>query len=141
MAAISNQSDREVPVTHKMEELPGGEMPRSVYITVWAAFAWLIFSAWLTFGVGRESDFVLGFSTLLFLIFLGLPLLIFVTAGRHKKAKQETLRHFMTHKVDTATGSLTGRQAWVQIAVIPVALALAATLIGLVYSFTFFGAH
>lgn len=125
------------PTLHpKPDELPGGEMPRAVYRSVIAAFAWMMFAAWLTFARGREADFALAAASLLILIFLMLPFLIYVTATHHMTAKQETLDHFLHSEVDTATGWLSGRQAWVEIAIIPVALALAATLIGIVYAFT-----
>jgi hypothetical protein len=117
----------------KPDELPGGELPRAVYRTVLAAFAWMLAAAWIAFGGSREPDFVLAAASLLFLIFLTLPVLIYVTASHHMTAKPETLRHFLQSEVDTATGPLPGLAVWTEIAVIPVALALAATLIGLVY--------
>lgn len=120
----------------KPDELPGGELPRAVYRSVVAAFIWMIAAAWITFGRGREADFALTAASLLILIFLMLPFIIYVTATHHMKAKQETLQHFLRSEVDTATGPLSGREVWVEIAIIPIALALAATLIGIVYAFT-----
>jgi Ca2+/Na+ antiporter len=137
MRDVSKSSVPSNPTLHpKPDELPGGEMPRAVYRSVVAAFVWMMLAAWLTFAHGRESNFVLAAASLLILIFLMLPFLIYVTASHHMTAKQETLDHFLHSEVDTATGWLSGRQAWVEIAVIPAALALAATLIGMAYALT-----
>ena len=124
------------PAHPKPDELPGGELPRAVYRSVVAAFVWMIVAAWIAFGTSREADFALAAASVLILIFLMLPFIIFVTASHHMKAKQEGLDHFLHSEVETATGPLSGRQVWIEIAVIPGALALAATLIGLVYAFT-----
>ncbi|HML41608.1 MAG: hypothetical protein JNN24_09740 [Hyphomicrobium zavarzinii] len=120
----------------KPDELPGGELPRAVYRSVAAAFAWMILTAWIAFGIGREADFALAAASVLIFIFLALPLLIYITASHHMAAKQETLNHFLHSEVDTATGPLPGKDVWIEIAVIPVALALAATLLGIVYAFS-----
>lgn len=119
----------------KPDELPGGEFPRAVYRSVAAAFAWMILTAWIAFGSGREPDFTLAFASLIMIVGFALPLLIRVTARHHIAAEQEQepLRTFLSTDVDIATGWISGRDAWIEVAIIPVALALAATLIGLVY--------
>lgn len=120
----------------KPDEIPGGELPRAVYRSIVFAFVWMLLAAWIAFGTAREADFTLAFASLLFFIFLGLPVLISITARHHMTAPRETLEHFLDADVDTATGPLPGRAVWIEIAVIPVALALAATLIGIVYMLT-----
>lgn len=120
----------------KPDELPGGELPRAVYKTVLAAFAWMLLAAWIAFGTAREADFTLAFASLLFFIFFAILAFLSVTARHHMRASEETVSHFLHADVDTATGPMSGRSAWIEIAVIPVALALAATLIGMVYMFT-----
>lgn len=117
-------------------ELPGGELPRAVYKTVLAAFVWMLLAAWIAFGTAREADFTLAFASLLFFMFFAILLFLSITARHHLTASEESLTHFLHSNVDTATGPLTGRAAWVEIAVIPVSLALAATLIGMVYMLT-----
>lgn len=124
------------PERHKPDELPGGELPRAVYRTVVGAFVWMLLMAWFAFGSSREADFALAAASLLFFIFLCLPLLIFVTASHHIKAKEEPLDDFLSSQFDTATGRISGVQAWIEIGIIPVALALAATLFGIVYAFS-----
>jgi hypothetical protein len=114
-------------------DLPGGELPSPVYRSIVLAFAWMLLASWIAFASGAETDLVLTVAAVLFAVFLGLPLLIHATAAHHTEAKPETLQHFLTSSVDTATGPLSGREAWLEIALIPAALALAATLIGLVF--------
>jgi hypothetical protein len=120
----------------KPDELPGGELPRAVYETVLAAFAWMLLAAWIAFGTAREADFTLAFASLLFFVFFAILAFLSVTVRHHMRASEETVSHFLHADVDTATGPMSGRAAWIEIAVIPVALALAATLIGMVHVFT-----
>jgi hypothetical protein len=120
----------------KPDELPGGELPRAVYKTVLAGFVWMLLAAWVAFGTAREADFTLGFASLLFFVFFAILVFLSVTARHHMTAPEKQLSDFLHSDVDTATGPLTGRAAWIEIAVIPVSLALAATLIGMVYALT-----
>jgi hypothetical protein len=120
----------------KPDELPGGELPRAVYETVLAAFAWMLLAAWIAFGTAREADFTLAFASLVFFVFFAILAFLSVTVRHHMRASEETVSHFLHADVDTATGPMSGRAAWIEIAVIPVALALAATLIGMVHVFT-----
>ena len=124
-----------VAVHPKPDEVPGDELPQAVYRSVVAAFAWMMLMAWIAFGRGMEPDFALGFASLLMIVFLGILLFIQTTARHHMKVRQEPVDEFLTGDVDTATGSMPGRAAWIEIAIIPAALALAATLIGFVYMF------
>jgi hypothetical protein len=43
------------------------------------------------------------------------------------------VEEFLATPVDTATERLSGAQAWIQILIVPVSVAIAATLIGIVY--------
>lgn len=110
----------------------GGELPAGVYLSVIAAYAWMALMAWVAFGGGREIDLELAVMTLIFIMLFGLPLIAFRTAHARLHAPWPRLDHFLSSSVDTATGRLTAAQAWVQILVIPVSLAFAATLIGAV---------
>jgi len=128
MARISKDTD-----PPKYVRLPGSEFPNVIYGSVAAAFVWMILTAWIAFGSGREPDFTLAFASLIILVILALPFLIHVTARHHMDAEQESLRHFLASDVDIATGPISGREAWIEVAIIPVTLALAATLLGIVY--------
>ena len=116
-------------------ELPGGELPNAVYRSVAFAFAWMMLAAWIAFARERGLDFDLSVGLVLFVIAGALPWIIRTTASHHMPAKSIEVRPFLYSEVDTATGPLTGREVWFQIILVPASLALAATLIGLVYVF------
>ncbi len=120
--------------------IPGDEFPPVVYRSVGLAFAWMLAAAWLAFGSASGTDLDLALATVLFTVFLALPVLLYRTArnrlprngseGPHPAAKQ-----FLSSRVDIATGTLSGREAWLQVILIPAGLALAATIIGGAYAF------
>lgn len=110
--------------------IPGIEMPRAVYVSVAAAFGLMFAFAWLFFGSGTETDFDLTMAGVLMTIFFALPLLIYVTARHHLAANTRRMEEFLASDVDTATGPVRGSQAWLEIILIPAALAIAAGLIG-----------
>lgn len=103
-------------------------------IAVGAAL-WFIVMAWLDFARGGEIDYLLVIVTLFFVIFFALFLLT-ATYGRddprwHLPAT--SFRAFLRARVGTATGPMRGADALLEIALVPVSLAFAATLIGLVW--------
>jgi hypothetical protein len=98
---------------------------------VFAAFAWILLAAWVAFARDAEGDLALSFVLVLTVVLFALPLLVYLTARNHAR-KQTTQGDFLSARVETWTGTLTGAGAWLQILLIPAALALAATLIGAV---------
>ena len=115
--------------------VPGVEFPVAVYLSVVAAFAWILLASWLAFGADTEADLGLAVATLLGIVFFALPILLYRTATRRFHAQRQRLDDFLCSPVDTATGKLTGAQAWLQILVIPLVLAFAAIVIGAVHLF------
>ena len=128
MTPIDTASKREPRSSYG--SVPGAELPTFVYVSVVAAFAWIMLAAWLAFSGQMDADLVLGVGVVLAIMFFGLPIIIHRVAIAHARKSPETTGDFLTAPVDIATGPLTGRSAWLQVALIPVALALAATLIG-----------
>lgn len=114
-------------------ELPGGELPNAVYRSVALAFAWMMITAWVAFGRERGLDFDLSVGIVLFAMAGAIPWIIRKTASHHISAKRTEVRPFLSSQVDTATGPLSGREVWLEILLVPASLALAATLIGVVY--------
>lgn len=113
----------------------GGELPTGVYVSVLAAFAWILFVAWLTFSGSDRTDLDLTIATIIFVMLLGIPLVVFGVASRHSRGTRISWEDFLSSTVDTASGPLPALQAWFGILVIPFALALAATLIAVTYAF------
>lgn len=117
-------------------DLPGGELPSAVYRSVAVAAVWGLLAAWLAFGRNERTDFDLAIVLVFGIIALSVPRLIRITARHHNAVKSEDLQHFLSSRVETETGQMSGGQAWLEIALIPVSLALAATLLGLVFAFS-----
>ncbi len=134
-AAVPEVKSRALIVADaSLSAIPGIEMPRAVYASVAAAFGLMFAFAWLFFAFGTETDFILTMASALGTVFFVVPLLVYVTARRHLAANTRHMEEFLASDVDTATGPLRGSQAWLQILLIPAALAVAAALIGAVHA-------
>ena len=98
-----------------------------------AAVAWFVFVSWAAFA-GGETSLILAVITFLALIFFGL-LVGGAAMGRDltpERAHRRSFRAFVEGDVDIATGHVSGREALLQIATMPVALALGSTVIALI---------
>jgi hypothetical protein len=113
--------------------LPGSEFPTAIYISVAGAFAWMLGAAWLAFGTNMGTDLDLTMVTVLGTVFLSIPVAMHHTAATRYSSDPRRVAGFLSSQVDTATGWMPGGQAWLEILLIPAALAIAATLIGGVY--------
>jgi hypothetical protein len=131
----SSGNDRSPRHAADSNRVPGVEFPVVVYLSVVAAFAWILLASWLAFGADTEADLGLAVATLLGIVFFALPIIMFRTATRRFGVRRQRLDDFLCSTVDTATGRLTGSQAWLQILVIPLVLAFAAIAIGAVHLF------
>ncbi len=109
--------------------VPGSELPPAVYVSVLAAFAWILLASWVAFAGDGDADLALSFVIVLALVFFALPILVYVTA-KHRSRAPAVEGDFLSSRVETWTEMLTGASAWLQVLLIPAALALAATLIG-----------
>lgn len=92
----------------------------------------MLLAAWMAFGQAGRPDFVIFISALIFSIFLAIPAILHTANPAHPHSGFKSLQEFLSSPVETATETMTGRDVWLQIAIIPVALALAATAIGIV---------
>jgi hypothetical protein len=96
---------------------------------------WFLAVTWLSFAKGGEVDWDLVVATLFFVIFFSLLLLTASFAARDPRWSlgHTSFRDFLHGEVSTATGTMRGRDVLVEILLVPVSLALAATAIGLVF--------
>jgi hypothetical protein len=115
---------------------PGDELPGGVYRSVVFAFAWMMLAAWLAFGGSVGTDLDLTIASILCAVFLGIPFVMHRTATKSCRWHNRNNRSFLRSGLDTATGPISGKEAWLQVALIPIALALAATLIGGIFVLT-----
>jgi hypothetical protein len=112
----------------------GEELPVAVYQSILLGFAGMLAVAWLTFGRTTGTDLDLGVVSVLCAVFLLLPLIMHRVAAARAARDQPDLHRFLAAPFETATGPLSPREAWLQVALIPVALAVAAVAIGGVYA-------
>jgi hypothetical protein len=110
--------------------VPGAELPPFVYLSVLAAFAWVMLASWLAFARDGDAALALAVAIVLGIVFFALPIVVHRVAVAHSSAGHERAHDFLSAPVETATGPLPGAGAWLQVLLIPLALALAATLIG-----------
>jgi hypothetical protein len=124
-----------LPPGYELQPLPGSELPATVYRLIVVAYIWVLGAAWYAFGRDTGTDLVLGMASVLAIVFLGIPMAMRRTAApRLPKPEQPAKRlRIATAHVETATGSLPAWRAWIEVLLIPVALAIAATLIGAAY--------
>jgi hypothetical protein len=128
------QSDADPPGERsKYCHVPDAEFPKAVYLSVVAAFGFILLASWAAFGGGADADLSLGFATVLAVVFFALPIIMHRTAAARSADEPTALDDFLHSRVDTATCSLTGAEAWLQILIIPLVLAFAAVAIGAVY--------
>jgi hypothetical protein len=113
----------------------GGESHPRVYGSLLVSILIFVMASWLAFGRDGETDYLLMIVGFIFAAFAALPTLIFLAGRSEARADGErkpmTIDEFVNDRIATGSGLLTGRQAWLQIAVIPLSLALAAISIGL----------
>jgi hypothetical protein len=112
---------------------PGVEFPKAVYRSVVAAFGFILVASWATFGGSDDSDLALAFATVLTIVFFALPIIIRKSGALRSADNPARLDEFLHSSVETATGRLTGAEAWLQVLIIPLTLAFAAIAIGAVY--------
>jgi hypothetical protein len=113
--------------------VPGAELPAFVYVSVLAAFGWIMLASWLAFAGDTDAALALGIAILLAVVFFALPIIMRHAATAFSRPKAQVPPDFLAAPVETATGPLSGASAWLQVLIIPLALALAATLIGAAY--------
>ncbi len=96
---------------------------------------WFLAVTWLAFAGSGGVDIDLTIVTLFFAIFFTLFLLLasFSVADPRWPTRNTSVREFLTSKVGLATGTEIGRDVLIEIALVPVVLAFAATLIGLAW--------
>jgi hypothetical protein len=124
---VSEQENDNAPAVAAM---PGDEFPHGVYVAVFAAYLWMIGMAWADFAAPGGVDLDLMMVTALAVVFFGIPFALYHTARTRLVSAHPPMSEFLNSHVDTFTGPMPAKQAWIEIMLIPVALAVAATLIG-----------
>jgi len=111
----------------------GTEIPVAVYETIVFAYAWILAMAWLDFGRSVESAWLATVGIIIGIVFFGIPFALRHTNHALARTRQRDLETFLRSDIETATGRLPGWEAYAQIMIIPVCLALAATALGAIW--------
>jgi hypothetical protein len=111
----------------------GAEVPLIVYATIVAAYASILATAWLDFARSIESAWLATVGVMVGIVVLGIQLALRHTNHGPALPGRRGLDEFLHSDIDTATGRLRGWEAYLQILIIPVCLALAAVAIGAVW--------
>lgn len=81
-------------------------------------------------GTSSEALFVIGISAVFLLVYLTLP--GFMALVGHAEMQRTSLRAFLDRPMELWTGEVPGREAALQVVLLPVALAVGMTAIGVV---------
>jgi len=132
MPSRSLEDHRQSPVTPPSR----ATLPRFVYVSIFAVSAWILIATWVAFGGKEHTAFLLvivTFFAMFFSILFSLPAIVGRARQTKTQEQEQGIDEFLATPVDTATERLSGAEAWTQILILPVSLAIAATLIGIVY--------
>jgi hypothetical protein len=128
------------PLHDPVEEQPAlaettGVHPAVIKVAL-SAVVWFLAVAWLDFYGGAEVDLVLAVVTGFFVMFFTLLLVTASMAVNDKRWQlpKASFREFLADNVPIDRGMMRGRDVLIHITMLPVTLAVAGTLIGLVWS-------
>src|SRR5262249_26388926 len=118
-------------------ESPTISVPWQVIAIALGAAVWFVLAAILFYGNGRPAaDYLLWIAGGFAIVFFGLTLRLASWAAsdpRWRRGPETSLAESVEANVALATGVVAGREALVQLLVIPVSLAIGATVIGIVF--------
>lgn len=128
----------EAPSDARPESLrlgPGADIHGGIYAIIGGAYAWMIFVLWLALNADGEAVFMIAISTFFLAMYAGIPAAL-TAIGRNPPEYRSRLHsdfaEFLDRKFSTSTGTISGREAALQILSIPVILALGMTLMAFI---------
>jgi hypothetical protein len=95
----------------------------------------LVAAFWLFFHGSQETIGALSIVTFLAAVFVGVPFLMIRTRSRHRANtdRSRTLPEFLAGNFDTSSGPVSGWSALLQYSFLPIALAIGAVVIGIIF--------
>jgi len=131
-AAMSDPALNDAGQSQQVGE--AGVHPIVVKVAI-GAVLWFLAVVWIAFAAKGGVDLDLTVVPLFFAIFFTLFLLLasYCVGDPRWPARQTSLREFLHSNVGLATGEESGRDVLIEIALVPVTLAFAATVIGLAW--------
>lgn len=110
-----------------------------VYQVVVGAWLWLLLVFWAAFGFERESAYMMAVATGLFVAYFGISALLMAMQRDYGRVR-ESFARFLREWFETQSGLISGWGSLVQVAIIPVSLALAGTALCLILAMVRAGA-
>ncbi len=109
--------------------------PAPIIVSLGCA-AWFLVISWVCFApLDRETALMVAVVTVIFAMFLGgMTLGAWNSAGRSPASARRSFGAFIRGNVDTATGLISGREAMIQIATLPLTLAAGGTAMALIWT-------
>ena len=124
-----------LPIRHNRPT--SDELHPFIYRAIIGLTIWLVLSVWMLFSRGAYESLTLSIITLLFRVLIGIPLLLWLTWGRNSNPNDQQghapFRDWTSHRFETWTGSINGREASVQILLPISAVAIGMTVFGLAF--------
>jgi hypothetical protein len=113
------------------------KLPKGVITIGIGGYAGILVAFWIAFGGTTESAFVLVIASSFALMYFGLPLLMSRAATKQRAYREwpQSISDFLTRDFDMFTGRVSGWSALVQYAFLPIALAVGALAIGVIFIF------
>ncbi|MGM0559657.1 MAG: hypothetical protein ACQETX_01135 [Pseudomonadota bacterium] len=102
------------------------ELHPGFFWVVLLAWLWLVVAFWSAFAGNLQSAWMVTISTAFFGMYFGLSAIL-LGLQRDREPVHKSFLAYLRGRMDTFTGAVSGRGALVQVAIIPVSLALAGT--------------
>ena len=119
-----------IPATQPLLKQSTAVHPAAIWISI-GAFAWFMLAAWIGFAGDREAAV-----SIFMVVFINVMLIGLLAGGgwysrnmTPERSTTRSFRAFVRGPVDTATGRITGREALLQIAALPMILSIGGTII------------
>ncbi|WDI31265.1 hypothetical protein PUV54_15040 [Hyphococcus flavus] len=87
---------------------------------------------WLTFRNDREALFMVAISAVYLGVYLGTPYMLSRVGGRIDPVQKKPFAQFLAQPFETWTGVISGREALLQITLVPAAILIAVTGMGVI---------
>lgn len=128
-----------VPVRHNRRT--HDELHPLIYCSMIGLTIWLVLSVWALFSRGQYEGLTLSVVTFFFVVLVAIPILLWLSWRRHADAKEQhgympSFDEWISHPFETWTGSLSGREAALQILLPIAAVAVGMTVFGVTFLIT-----
>ncbi len=114
---------------------PATEIHPRVFMYVFGAYVWMLFSLWMAVKSDGEAVFMVAISAFFLAMYAGIPITLSALGRKHINngpPRRNDFAAFMDREISTYTGTLSGRDALLQITIIPILLAFGMTAIAFI---------